>query len=301
MHTFTTPGKTRLVVTNPIDTVDVTAEGTGTTTVDLVARGPDAEAIAAETTVTCAEANGISVVTVTLPGPRTFSRRRGLDVIVTSPANTDVVVGATGAERSILSLARGSGDVRLRGTLGDVEVALPSADVSAQIVTGTLGVKTASGDVSAESVQGPVKVRSVSGDVSLKAADDDVSVTLVSGDIDVMAAKGYLDVTSVSGDVTVADAHAGANVKSTSGDVTVRRAWSGTVRAATVSGDVQIGIPPGRGVAVDARSMSGDLSSEIDRGGDERGDDAGDGTVVRVTAHSVSGDIEILRASVASS
>lgn len=301
MQTFTTPGKTRVVVTNPVDAVDVAAEGSGTTTVDLVTRGPDAEAIAAETTITCAEANGISVVTVTLPGARTFSRRRGLDVVITAPTGTDVVVGSQGAERSILSLARGSGDVRLRGTVGDVDVALPSADVNAQIVSGALGVKTASGDISAESVGGPVKVRSVSGDVSLKATDNDVSITLVSGDIDVTAAKGYLDVTSVSGDVTVVDAHAGANVKSTSGDVTVRRAWSGTVRAATVSGDVQIGIPTGRGVTVDARSMSGDLSSEIDLSDERSGGEVGDGDTVRVTAHSVSGDIEILRASAASS
>jgi len=299
MHTFPTPGKTRVIVMNPVDAVDLVAEGAGTTTVELSARSADGEAIAAETTVTCTEANGISVVTVTLPSPRSFSRRRGLDVVVAAPHGTDVVVGASGADRSILSIARGSCDVRLRGTVGDVDVALPAADVSAQVVSGSLGIKTASGDISVDTVGGPVKIRSVSGDVTLKATDDDVSLTLVSGDVDVTVAKGYLDVTSVSGDVDVADAHAGANVKSTSGDVTVRRAWSGAVRAATVSGDVAVGIPPGRGVDVDARSMSGDLSSEIDLGAERGAGD--DGTVVRVTAHSVSGDIEILRAPAASS
>jgi DUF4097 and DUF4098 domain-containing protein YvlB len=299
VHTFTTPGKTRVVVTNPVDSVVVLAEGRGTTTVDLIPRGPDAETLAAETSVTCTEANGVSVVTVALPTVRSFPKRRlGLDVQIAAPEGTDVDVSMSGTERSILGLARGSGsDVQLRGTLGDVDVALPSADVSAQAVTGSLGVKTASGDLTVDTVDGPVKVRSVSGDVSIETTNDDVSVTLVSGDVELSTANDYVDVTSVSGDVTIGDARTGATVKSTSGDVTVRRAWSGTIRTATVSGDVSVGVPPGRGVAVDARSMSGDLHSEIDLG-DERsgGGQGGDGTVVRITAHSVSGDVDILRA-----
>ena len=301
MHSFTTPGKTRVVISNPIDGVDVLGEGSGTTTVDLVAHGPDAESLAAEATVTCTDANGVSIVTITLPSPRTFSKRRnGLDVLVSAPEGTDVVVGTTGAERSLLSLARSLGsEIRLRGTVGDVEVALPSADVSAHVVAGTLGVKTASGDVTADLVGGAVKVRSVSGDVSIETTSEDASLTLVSGDVSIATAHGYVDVTSVSGDVTITDAHAGATVKSTSGDVSVRRAWSGAVRAATVSGDVSVGIPPGLGVVVDARSMSGDLSSEIELGGDEGGGQGG-GNVVRITANSVSGDVEILRAAAAS-
>jgi DUF4097 and DUF4098 domain-containing protein YvlB len=295
VQTFSTPGTTRVVVSNPVDDVDVLAEGQGTTTVDLVARGADGEAVAAEATVTCTEANGVSVVTITLPSARSFSRRRGLDVFVTAPEGTDVVVGTVGSERSLLSLARGGGgEIRLRGTVGDVEVSLPSADVTAQVVQGSLGIKTASGDVAADRVDGPVKVRTVSGDVQLETVNDDTSLTLVSGDVTVETANAYVDVTSVSGDVTISDAHDGASMKSTSGDVSVRRAWSGAVRAATVSGDVAVGIPPGRGVAVDARSMSGDLSSEIDLGEDAGSN--GEGTVVRVTAHSVSGDVEILRA-----
>ncbi|HEV3213414.1 MAG TPA: DUF4097 family beta strand repeat-containing protein [Acidimicrobiales bacterium] len=299
MQTFTTPTKTRVIVTNPVGDVEILAQGSGTTTVDLAPRGQDGEAIEAETVVTCTEANGVSVVSVILPGQRSFVKRRSsLDVLVTAPEGVDVVVSTAGSERSIMSFARGAGQIRLRGTMGDVDIALPSADVSAQSVSGSLGVKTASGDLEVDAVDGPVKVRSVSGDVSIDTLNDDASITLVSGDVSITTAKDHVDLTSVSGDVTITDAHAGASVKSTSGDVTVRRAWSGSVRVATVSGDVVVGIPPGRGVSVDARSMSGDLSSEIDLDGD-RGGDAGDGTVVRVTAHSVSGDVEILRAAAA--
>ena len=299
MQTFTTPQKTRIVVYNPAGVVEILGEGSGTTTVDLVPHGGDGEAVAAETTVTCTEAGGVSVVTITLPSQRSFPRRRsGLDVVVTAPEGADVEVGTSGSERGILSLTRGgAGEIRLRGTLADVDVALPSADLSAQSVSGSLGVKTASGDVDVDLVDGPVKIRTVSGDVSFGTLSADASLTLVSGDVTITAAKDHVDVTSVSGDVAITDAHAGASIKSTSGDVTVRRAWSGTVRVATVSGDVAVGIPTGRSVDVDARSMSGDLSSEIDLGGERGG---GGETVVRITAHSVSGDVEILRAAVQS-
>jgi DUF4097 and DUF4098 domain-containing protein YvlB len=299
VQTFTTPGKTRIVVNNPAGVVEILGEGSGTTTVDLVPHGSDGEGVAAETTVTCTEAGGVSVVTINLPSQRSFPRRRsGLDVLVTSPEGADVEVGTSGSERGILSLTRGGGgEIRLRGTVGDVDVALPSADLSAQSVSGSLGVKTASGDVDVDLVDGPVKIRTVSGDVSFETLNDDASLTLVSGDVSVTTANDHVDVTSVSGDVSITDAHAGVSVKSTSGDVMVRRAWTGTVRVATVSGDVAVGIPTGRGVDVDARSMSGDLSSEIDLDGERGG---GDGTVVRVTAHSVSGDVEILRAAVQS-
>ncbi len=297
MHSFSTPGKTRVVIYNPNDTIDLAAEGSGTTTVELLARGTDAEALVAETTVTCTETSGVSVITITLPNSRSFSKRRsGVDVQVAAPHGTDVVVGTTGTERSLLSLARGlGGEIRLRGEVGDVEVSLPSSDVTAQTVTGSLTVKTASGDLTAGKVAGPVKVRSVSGDVDLNEVADDVSLTLVSGDVSITSASSHVDITSVSGDVTVTDARNGASVRSTSGDVTVRRAWSGSIRAATVSGDVIVGVPPGRGVSVDARSMSGDLSSEIDLA-DSSPSESGDGTMVKITAHSVSGDVEIQRA-----
>ena len=299
MDTFSTPGDTRLVVYNPIGAIDVIAEDAGTTTVELIPRGTDGEAVAAETTVTCAEAGGVSIVTVTFPNPRSFSWRRSG---ARRPGPR-----ARGRRRHGQHLGRGPhASCPSRGTpaarcgsaarWATSTSRCPSADVSAQVVDGSLSIKTASGDVDAGTVNGAVKVRTVSGDVEIQETNEDASLTLVSGDVSIATANHHVDITSVSGDVTVADAHDGASVKSTSGDVTVRRMWRGNLRAATVSGDVTVGIPPGRGISVDARSMSGELSSEIDLssgGGD--GDASGD--LVRITAHSVSGDVEIQRAS----
>jgi Putative adhesin len=306
METFTTPAKTRVVVYNPVDLVNLTTDGGASTTVELLPRGSEGEALAQDATITHGEVDGVSVITITLPNPRSFSRRRsGLDVRISAPEDVDVVIATNGAERSLISMARGfTGEVRLHGRVGDVDVAVPGGDLSAQVVSGTLSVKTASGDISVDRVDGWVKIRAVSGDVSIVEANGDASLTLVSGDVSISSAARSLDVTSVSGDVEVGDARDGASVKSTSGDVVVRRAWSGAIRAATVSGDVLIGVPPGRGVSVEARSMSGDLNSEIDLSGDRSAGsnqadaDEGDGgdAFVAITANSVSGDVSIQRA-----
>lgn len=294
MPTFPTTGRTRIVVYNPNGTVDVRATETSETTVELVSRAQDASTD--DVTVTCTDAGDASVVTITFPGVASFLRRRSpIDVHVTCPERSDVTVTTTGAERSLLMLARGDrGNVRLQGVLGSVEVGLPAADVAAQVVEGSLTIKTASGDLDVDTVRGAVKVHSVSGDVRLGTAESEVSLTLVSGDADLGAASRAVEVTSVSGDLTIGDAKDGISASSTSGDVVVRRAWNGRVKVSTVSGDITVGVPAGRGVGVEARSMSGELRSEIDLDGERPA--ASDGDLVSIQANSVSGDVVILRA-----
>jgi DUF4097 and DUF4098 domain-containing protein YvlB len=296
MHTFNTIAHTRVVIHNPLGSVDLRAAEQGETTVELLPRGPEGEAIVDEVTVECTESGGTSVVTVTVPNPRSVLRRRSaVDLQITAPEGCDVSVSMTSGAGSILTLTRGeSGDVHLHGTVGDVDVAVPSGDLTAELVTGSLSFKTASGDLDLDTVLGSLKVRSVSGDVTVENANDDVSITLVSGDVSLSKAEQHVDVTSVSGDVTIVDAKDGATTKSTSGDVVVRRAWRGVVRAHTVSGDVTVGVPTGRSVSVEARSMSGTLHSDIDLSSD-REQEGGEGESVRITANSVSGDVEIVR------
>lgn len=294
MQTFPTPGKTRLIVNNPLGSVDVRASAATETTVELLPHGGDADALVHDVSVTCTDAGSASVVTVAFPSSRSFLRRAGVDLAVTVPEGTDVTISMQRAESSLLALARGDGgDVRLVGTVGSVDVSLPSADVTAQSVEGDFRVQTVSGDVTVDRVARTAKIRSVSGDVRVETAKEDVSVQLVSGDVEIGSADGEVDVASVSGDLTIGDARGGVSAKSTSGDVIVRRAWDGAVRCHTVSGDVIVGVAPGRGVSVDARSVSGELRSEIDLD-DERG--AGGDGVVKINVNSMSGDVLIARA-----
>ena len=84
------------------------------------------------------------------------------------------------------------------------------------------------------------------------------------------------------------------NVQTASGDLHVVSIAEGEVDAKSASGDVRVGIRQGSRLYVDARSMSGDTTSEIELGGG-RGRST-DGPLVWVKAATMSGDIRIVRA-----
>jgi hypothetical protein len=65
----------------------------------------------------------------------------------------------------------------------------------------------------------------------------------------------------------------------------------------SASGDIEVGIREGSNVWVDARAMSGELSSEVELGDVPLTDDGpDDAPLIELKATSMSGDIEVVRA-----
>ena len=301
MDTFTTPGKTRVVIYNPIDAVDVLAEGSGTTTVELIASADrTATRSSSETTVTCTEVErrldrhdhaAQPAVVLRRRSERRRAGRRPRGRATSSSRRRD-------RERTILSLARGGGDDPAPRHRRATSTSPSRAPMSPPRTVHGLAHRSRprAATSTAGTVSGAVKVRTVSGDVVDRRARrrrlDHRSSQATSS---IATAPRHVDVTSVSGDVTV-DRRPRRRV----GQVHLRRRDrpAGVVRHdPRRDGERRraVGIPPGRGVSVDARSMSGDLSSEIDLG-DERRRRPAAATSCAITAHSVSGDVEILRA-----
>jgi DUF4097 and DUF4098 domain-containing protein YvlB len=155
-------------------------------------------------------------------------------------------------------------------------------------------VSAASADVSGRGRFGEVEVKTASGDVGFDDVDGDVHVNVVSGDVRFGAVGGETDVKSVSGDVRVGRLGAGARVNTVSGDMTLEELVEGKVSLKSVSGSVRAGIRRGSSLWVDAKSVSGKTTSELEL------DDAApaeSGPLVELRANSVSGDIRIVRAS----
>jgi hypothetical protein len=198
-------------------------------------------------------------------GLRLFSRDPGVSVRVHCPEGTSV------------HAAGGSTDVEGAGTLGRVEIKTGSGDVALRGSVAGLRATTASGDVAAELVAGPA------------------SVSTASGDVEVGRVEGPLTVQAVSGDVEVRDACAGADVQSVSGDVQVAVVGGGDIRAQTVSGDVSLGVAPGVGVWIDASSVSGEVTSQLEVGDRPTGE-GDDAPVYELRVRTVSGDAVITRA-----
>jgi len=151
----------------------------------------------------------------------------------------------------------------------------------------------ASANVSGRGRFDATKVNSASGDVSIENTAE-ASVNTASGDVELGRVSESGTVRSASGDVRIGELEGDVKVKTASGDQHVESAVRGKVSLQTASGDLAIGIRRGSKLWVDASSMSGDTSSELELGD---APSEGDGPLVELKAKTMSGDIEIRRAS----
>lgn len=232
----------------------------------------------------------------------TFAAPGPLRLDLSLPAGEIEVDAAPVTEAVVeLELRRGSetaveeARVELRGDELVVKVDHPQAEVRLrlQVPEGSaLQAKTASGDVRARGRLGDAEVKSASGDVKLDAIGS-LEAKLASGDLEVAQVAGEARVDSASGDVELGEAAAGVSVRTASGDQQVGSVVEGKVDLSSASGDIRVGIKRGSRVWVDARSMSGDVSSELEVGEEVPGDD---GPLVELQVTAMSGDVQVVRA-----
>jgi hypothetical protein len=272
VHAFDTPGKTRLRVKNAAGLISVDPSETGRTTVELEAlRDDDATREAIERATVEMNGNEISVEIGVGgkgfgvgPAWISFGRSPQVGVRIRCPEGAD------------LECTTASADIAATGRLGEVEVKTASGDVAVEHV-GRLRVQSASGDVRAATIDGEARLQTVSGDVRLGTVAGPVSATLVSGDF------------------ALEEAHTDLSAKTVSGDQRIGAIREGEIKIQSVSGDVRIGIRPGTRLHIDANSVSGDVSSELDV--KDAPSTTPSGPEARLQAKTVSGDIEITRAS----
>ena len=185
-------------------------------------------------------------------------------------------------------------DVRVRAPHGsEVDANVASARFRATGRLGKLEANTASGDVQVEDVERDVKIHSASGDVQLGSIGGRTDVNTASGDVQVDSAVGGGTIRSASGDVQIGEAAKQVKLQTASGDMVVGAIAEGSVDVKSASGDVTVGIRQGSRLHVDARSLSGATTSEIELGGAET---AAGGPLVEVKGATMSGDIRIVRA-----
>ncbi len=157
----------------------------------------------------------------------------------------------------------------------------------------------ASGDTETHGLRGSQRHRSASGDLRLFDAAGPIELTTVSGAA-VMELAGEADLTvrTVSGNLAVAGGSlAGVRISTTSGDVRLDSPLTGRSGndIETLSGDASIRISGG--VRVDARTVSGDLVTDLPHRSDGRMGRrtliVGDGRI-EVAFRSVSGGLRVL-------
>ncbi|MEO8246014.1 MAG: DUF4097 family beta strand repeat-containing protein [Chloroflexota bacterium] len=163
-----------------------------------------------------------------------------------------------------------------------------------------LRLATVSGDVNIRGLVGDQRYQTVSGDLSLVDAGGVIRVNTVSGDARLRGdGSVVVRAESVSGDVAVSAPHLVAvRAQTVSGDVEVEGELepSGEFRAETVSGDLVVGLVGS--ATFEVRGLSTDISSDIDHRVEGRHDRrrlvVGSGTPV-FTFSSMSGDLAVRR------
>ena len=170
-----------------------------------------------------------------------------------------------------------------------LQVRAASADVAAEVDLGSLSVDVASGDLGVGNVRGDVAVRAASGDVEIGTVDGDAAVNTASGDIRLREVKGRAVLDSASGDVRLGAALGALSASTQSGGLEVGRYVGGDLECNSTSGNVRIGLPPGRALEVEVDTVSGDIRSDFPTGD-------GDGSAARLRVKTVSGDIALVRA-----
>ena len=148
-------------------------------------------------------------------------------------------------------------------------------------------VSTVSGSIVTDGTRGPVVVNTVSGEITVRDHAGDLRLNSVSGELTASGALGRVVSSTVSGAITL--------------DVA---APSASVVASSVSGDVTVRLPAGRGVNISARSLTGRVVVD---GHEHKGPTPGQSKVelrtddgaCSITANTVSGHLTVLRGPVA--
>lgn len=203
----------------------------------------------------------------------------GTDLVVRPPtkrsgkrrfASTDIKLYVPSEAAGEIRVA--SGDVVIGTEMSDLSVATASGDIRINArVTRDFGAKTASGDIKAREIGGHVSIATASGDALLEDVGGDLTFNSASGDLRAGTIEGMVEVKAVSGDVSL-DAVAGH-----------------TVRARTLSGDLRLGIPPGRSVDLDMQTLSGEVVNRLSKTGD-----GGERKVnLAISVKTVSGDLKL--------
>jgi DUF4097 and DUF4098 domain-containing protein YvlB len=184
--------------------------------------------------------------------------------------------------------------VRVRAPFGShVDANTASAAFQATGRLGELEVNSASGDIQVDDVEREAKIRCASGDVQVGTVGGRVEVNTASGDVQIGSVRAGGTIRSASGDVQIDEAARQTKLNTASGDLQIGSIAEGSIDVKSASGDVRIGVQQGSRLHVDARSLSGETTSEVELGGVEL---ATTGPLVEVKGTTMSGDIRIVRA-----
>jgi DUF4097 and DUF4098 domain-containing protein YvlB len=285
-HRFDTPGSVDLEIDIKSGRVHAETYDGNETVVELDSSD---SALVDEVSVDCEPVGEGHRIVIRMPrmGEHSFLRlfnRSSVDVHVRVP------------QQALADISTSSGEIRLDGNYREVRATTASGEVRVGNVTGLVSINTASGDITVESVGGRATIRTASADVQCGPIGGGADIKTASGDVRVESVTDRIAVTSGSGDIELGGTDS-CKLHTASGDLRVGGIRQGTADLKTASGDIDIAVVAGAIVAVDAESVTGDLSSEIELFDSEPAatDETDNDREIELILRTVSGDIQVRR------
>ncbi|MGW1344102.1 DUF4097 family beta strand repeat-containing protein [Kribbella sp. NPDC002412] len=173
-----------------------------------------------------------------------LSKKYGsVDVLVKLPAGSDVHADTA------------KGDYVVEGVVGSCRLKTPSGDIRVE-QAGSVELKTSGGRVLVDHVRGEAEVRG-NREIRIRRVDGGAVLKNIGGDSWVGEVAGELRVSSANGDITVDVARSAVDARTAIGDVRVGEVSSGVVDLYTATGEVEVTVPQGTAVQLDARTTAG--------------------------------------------
>lgn len=138
-----------------------------------------------------------------------------------------------------------------------------------------------------------LQVSSVAGDIHLLSACDQARLSTISGDILLRSTSEHLVANSISGDISMDGSFDDLTAKTVSGDLDIAVHHGRLLTTSSVSGDIRIRVTAGLLIDVEAKSLSGNLKSEIPL--DAAATSGPAPSALEINGKTVSGDIHISR------
>lgn len=215
-----------------------------------------------------------------------LGRAPAVSLRIALPANTRVEVTVV------------NGDIAVTGVQGDLTLQTVSGDVRAEGVSGALRVSSTSGDVYIRDHRGPLVVNTTSGAISAGGVLTGARLSTVSGDIELRGVNDGSAARAIAGATDAGD-EVNITIDTTSGDIVFEGGLSPNSASVlnTISGEVRVRLTDLADLRLDARTVSGELSSDLplaDNAPERRRLSAviGPGTA-NLTITTTSGDVEI--------
>jgi hypothetical protein len=175
-----------------------------------------------------------------------------------------------------------------------------SSDAVAEGFEGEFSFHSVSGEMTLRGLTGPVKINTVSGKVELAELTGELHLTTVSGKVSGKCIHGPVQLNTVSGQVALDESSlSSVDATTVSGRMEYQTAFgAGPYHFHSVSGDVELLVPPETHCSAELRAISGKLYTKLPatsisrQNGNQTAEIQGGG--VKVSLQSVSGNLSLV-------